>query len=230
MGLPNVQNQKAHAVSSKSGVELDGVPWDCKSTDGYMCSCKLTRTSRGLRTVRTGHAYRPPPACCTYRRLGAAWHYCTYTVRVPAPGVPYVPRTVWCTTGARASRVRRPSYSSWDAASAADAVDAAAAGAGVARGADAARTGRTRKQAGDPRGPRAVLRRCGVTDHGPRAAVKAARPRAVLSCVDVPFLITVSFSTSSQVHFVSDPCQGSSALVPFLFLPRGPGSPSARAT
>jgi len=32
LGLPNVQNQRAHAVSSKSGVELDGVPWDCKST------------------------------------------------------------------------------------------------------------------------------------------------------------------------------------------------------
>ena len=32
---------------------------------------KLTRTPRGLRTVRTGYAY-PPPACCTYRRRRAA--------------------------------------------------------------------------------------------------------------------------------------------------------------
>ena len=31
----------------------------------------LTRTSRGLRTVRTGYAYRPP-ACCTCRRHRAA--------------------------------------------------------------------------------------------------------------------------------------------------------------
>jgi len=31
----------------------------------------LTRTSQGLRAVRTGHAYQPP-ACCTYRRPRAA--------------------------------------------------------------------------------------------------------------------------------------------------------------
>ena len=31
----------------------------------------LTRTSRGLRTVRTGYVYQPP-ACCTYRRHRAA--------------------------------------------------------------------------------------------------------------------------------------------------------------
>ena len=33
---------------------------------------KLTRTPRGLRRVRTVHAYQPP-ACCTYRRRSAAW-------------------------------------------------------------------------------------------------------------------------------------------------------------
>ena len=27
----------------------------------------------------------------------------TYTVHVPAPGAPHVPRTVWCTTGAAAA-------------------------------------------------------------------------------------------------------------------------------
>ena len=40
----------------------------------------LTRTSRGLRTVRTGCACQPP-ACCTYRRLRAApirWGYCAH--------------------------------------------------------------------------------------------------------------------------------------------------------
>ena len=46
---------------------------------------KLTRTSRGLRTVRTGYAYQPP-ACCTYQRRRAACpggrHDCTYAVHV----------------------------------------------------------------------------------------------------------------------------------------------------
>ena len=51
---------------------------------------KLTRTSRGLRTVRTGYTYQPP-ACCTYRRHRAAF---TYAVHVPASGVPCVPCTV----------------------------------------------------------------------------------------------------------------------------------------
>ena len=46
----------------------------------------------------TGYAYHSP-ACCTYQRrraacpLGASL-YCTHAVRVPASGVPYVPRTV----------------------------------------------------------------------------------------------------------------------------------------
>ena len=49
-----------------------------------------------------GHAYQPP-ACCAYRRRRAACPEAPRTVRtavrVPASGVPIVPRTVWCTTG-----------------------------------------------------------------------------------------------------------------------------------
>ena len=58
---------------------------------------QLTRTPRGLGWVRTGYVYLPL-ALGTYRRRreacpqGAA--YCTYWVRVPATGVPGVPRTV----------------------------------------------------------------------------------------------------------------------------------------
>ena len=56
------------------------------------CACGksdavLTSTSRSPRTVSTGYAHQPP-ACCTYRRLRAAF------VHVPASGVAYVPRTV----------------------------------------------------------------------------------------------------------------------------------------
>ena len=51
---------------------------------------------RRLRRVRTGYAHRPP-ACGTYPRRRAACPqgptYCTYGARVPASGVPYVPRT-----------------------------------------------------------------------------------------------------------------------------------------
>ena len=56
---------------------------------------KLTSTSRGLRTVRTGYAYQPP-ACCTHqRRRAAAAPPCVRCTRtVPASGVPYVPGTV----------------------------------------------------------------------------------------------------------------------------------------
>ena len=59
-----------------------------------MPSCsKLTRTSRGLRTVRV-------PASCVLHipeaqgSLPPGPHYCTYAVRVPASGVPYVPCSV----------------------------------------------------------------------------------------------------------------------------------------
>ena len=58
---------------------------------------ELTRTPRGLRWVRTGYAYQPP-ALGTYRRRRVACPqgpaYCTYWMRVPATGVPYIPRTV----------------------------------------------------------------------------------------------------------------------------------------
>ena len=60
----------------------------------WWCDAMLTRTSRGLRTVRTGYAYQPP-ACCTYRRRRAAGAppY-VHALRVPALGVPDVARTV----------------------------------------------------------------------------------------------------------------------------------------
>ena len=52
----------------------------------------LTRTPQGIRTVRTGYAHRPP-AYRTYRRCRPAAPGAT-TARVPASGVPSVPRTV----------------------------------------------------------------------------------------------------------------------------------------
>ena len=71
-------------------VKLFNSKWDWSFTE-------LTRTPRGLRWVRTGYAYQPP-ALGTYRTHRAACPqgptYCTYWVRVPASGVPYVPRTV----------------------------------------------------------------------------------------------------------------------------------------
>ena len=61
----------------------------------------LTRTSRGIRTVRPGppvlipgHPHQRHRAACS---RGAK--HGTYAVGVPASGMPYVPRTVWCTTG-----------------------------------------------------------------------------------------------------------------------------------
>ena len=73
----------------------------------------LTRTSRGLlrtdvRAVRAGHTYGPRvPASCVLHvpeaqgSLPRDLTHGTYAARAPASGVPYVPRTVWCTTGAR---------------------------------------------------------------------------------------------------------------------------------
>ena len=62
----------------------------------YASACADTYVP-GLRTVRTGYAYQPP-ACCTYLRHRAACPqgptHCMYGARLPASGVPYVPRTV----------------------------------------------------------------------------------------------------------------------------------------
>ena len=53
---------------------------------------KLTRTPRGLRTVRTGYAYQPP-ACCTYQRRRAACPEAPRTVRTPYAYQPRAYRT-----------------------------------------------------------------------------------------------------------------------------------------
>ena len=73
----------------------------CRMLDAVdgVCAPVSTRTSRGLRTVRTGYAYQPP-ACCTYQRH----RHCTYGPRVPASGVPYVPRTVLAPQARSAAR------------------------------------------------------------------------------------------------------------------------------
>ena len=49
------------------------------------CCAVLTRTSRGLRTVYTGHAYQPP-AWCMYQRRRAA------CLEAPRTGCAYVPK------------------------------------------------------------------------------------------------------------------------------------------
>ena len=76
---------------------IKGVTWRGMEGGEDRRGAELTRAPRGLRWVRTGYAYQPP-ALGTYRRRRAACPqgpaYCTYWVRVPASGVPYVPRTV----------------------------------------------------------------------------------------------------------------------------------------
>ena len=76
---------------------IKGVTWRGMEGGEDRRGAELTRTPRRLRWVRTGYAYRPP-AFSTYRRRRAACPQgpacCTYWVRVPATGVPYVPRTV----------------------------------------------------------------------------------------------------------------------------------------
>ena len=68
-------------------------------------------TPRGLRTVRTGHAYQPP-ACCTYRRHRTACPGERTAARASASGVPclyvpclYVLRTVAPQAGVRGRKV-----------------------------------------------------------------------------------------------------------------------------
>ena len=70
----------------------------------------LTRTSRGLRTVRTGYAYQPP-SCCAYRRRRAACPRGGPGAHALLYGVPYVQQRTVCTTGgsARSTRRRRSS-------------------------------------------------------------------------------------------------------------------------
>eukprot|EP00964_Phaeocystis_antarctica_P145181 scaffold111187_cov54-Phaeocystis_antarctica.AAC.1 len=63
-------------------------------------SAMLTRVT-SLRAARTGGT----------GQLAPGERYCTYAVRVPASGVPYVPRAVWCTAGPRRSST--PRRSSW---------------------------------------------------------------------------------------------------------------------
>ena len=36
-------------MRSTAGVELNGVAWDCKSTDGYMCACKPRKKAKLLK-------------------------------------------------------------------------------------------------------------------------------------------------------------------------------------
>ena len=65
-------------------------PWASSGVLPWAASLRpmLTRTSRRLRTVRTGYACQPP-ACRTYQRHRAACSrgtkHGTYAVRVPAP-------------------------------------------------------------------------------------------------------------------------------------------------
>ena len=89
------------AIRDKFGSRMTPVEWSwCtpQVASVYVsCRTKLTSRPRRLRWVRTGYAYQPP-ALGTYRRRRAACPqgptYSTYWVRVPASGVPYVPRTV----------------------------------------------------------------------------------------------------------------------------------------
>ena len=59
----------------------------------------------GPRTVRMGYASQPH----AQGSLPRGAKYCAYAVHVYASGVPYVPRTVWCTTGGQPA-----SGAAWD--------------------------------------------------------------------------------------------------------------------
>ena len=104
VALPHITRVLPHhlqASSRRSAVRRshDGTPgaWPPSPRGSWSV---LTRTSRGLRTVRTGYAYQPP-ACGTYRRhraVGAPRH--AHRMHgISASGVPYVPHTVVLTTG-----------------------------------------------------------------------------------------------------------------------------------
>jgi hypothetical protein len=68
------------------------------------CEPLLTRTPRGFRTVRTGHAFQPR-ACFAYLRRRAAcppWEAPLYvpSTRTTLGRAVLYPRTVWCNLGA----------------------------------------------------------------------------------------------------------------------------------
>ena len=125
--LEQLQQQKAAAAAAAGGEgdasELQALEASIDALRGRQKAAaeeltKLTKhgscaaSTRGAmecrsRAARTG--YRSP-AHCTHLRRRAAWHCCTCAVRVPASGVPYAPRTVWCTTGAEDSRPTLPGY------------------------------------------------------------------------------------------------------------------------
>ena len=140
--------------AAQAGAGGDGGHAYCRGEGGEPV---LTRTSRGLRTVRAGYAYQPR-ACCTCQRLRAACPTrCTYRVRVPASGVPYAPHTVWCTTGGGAGgeapeRRGGGGGSQRAAGGAADGGNGAKGGGGVRARAEASGGGGSEAQGSDAEG------------------------------------------------------------------------------
>ena len=65
--LPSWSLRLLPAAVGASGVEAEAR----KATEDWLPN-ELTRTPRGLRTLRAGYAYRPP-AYCTYQRRRAAY-------------------------------------------------------------------------------------------------------------------------------------------------------------
>ena len=82
-------------------------PRSQKEGAGFIIRCRLCRNVRPrpsalyVRATRTGSCVLHVPKAQGSLARGAT--HCTYAVRVPASGVPYVPRTVWCTAGGRSA-------------------------------------------------------------------------------------------------------------------------------